>query len=318
MKDLLINIAGLSSEDLTTEVLRIILTDENYAVYQRLFYNYFFGDNINKSTKELKYEIITQKSFFEGRPDIIIEGGNEIYIIENKFYAGFSQGDQIKRYKDIINRYYKEFQRKEVLLLTTDGRKKFYEELLNNDGISIRFLSWNFLLDLFYSNDFLISALSNYIYYNFILQIEFSKKELEMLNTTEIPNTIDKLLKVVDKIKTQLQDIGFKVGRTSQSINFYGYFVENDVMKIWFGYGLLWWQECTKVISPLFIQIREDFSPVYKFDDNFISVLLKMGFFESGKNNWIKPIDSNLYKDETEMAKEIKKYFDELIKHIIK
>ena len=74
MRDLFIITEGLRLENLTTEILKIILEKDEYVSYQRLFYNYLLGRAVNKSTRELAFEIKSQEIFLEGRPDILIEG----------------------------------------------------------------------------------------------------------------------------------------------------------------------------------------------------------------------------------------------------
>ena len=119
-------IDGLSSEDLTTEMLSFFLDSPSYAPYQRLFYSLLFPNQELKSTEERLYEITTQR-VFEGaeRPDLVIEGEKEIVFIENKFYASFSRGNQMYTYFSRLINNFKE-KEKYLILLTIKARKELY------------------------------------------------------------------------------------------------------------------------------------------------------------------------------------------------
>jgi hypothetical protein len=99
MDNFLDRIDGLSSENLTTEVLGFLLDSSTYAPYQRLFYSLIFPGSELQDTEERQFDVTTQMSFEEyGRPDIVIENERQVIFIENKFYASFSLDNQMYRY----------------------------------------------------------------------------------------------------------------------------------------------------------------------------------------------------------------------------
>jgi hypothetical protein len=319
MKELLINIAGLYSEDLTTEVLRIILKDIGYSVYQRLFYNYMFDNSINKNTSEYGFTIETQRSFLEGIPDIIIYDDNVVYIIENKFYAEFSQGNQILRYQNLLEEHFKKQKVKKIYLLVLKNRKPYYESELTKQQLKkepqISFIIWEEVLSIFSSNNFLIESLSEYIKYKYLIELEITKEELMIYKNKNFANAINDLKILIEQTKDELGSMGFKTGRMSQSINYYGFMIENNNVCTWVGYGLQWWLASEEIITPLFMQIRDLFKPNPEFDDKFKKKLIELKFKDIGQEGWIKPYNTVLFHEKFKLVNEIKIDLDELTKY---
>lgn len=307
MKDLLLDIAGLNSEDLTTEILRIILIKEEYAVYQKLFFNSLFKNNENKSTIELRFEIKSQEVFEEGRPDLIILGEKEVIVIENKFYAGFSKGDQITRYRKIMDKYFPGF-KKRLYIITLAERVKDYSDQLRAMNENADFLIWEDVLKLFKSDNFLIQALTGYIEEVFLKKIDIRKEDEMFYKTKAAAEAMDKLKTIVDQARNELSRRQLPTGRMSQSINFYGFYVGYEKVTVWFGYGLPWWSNKNLVddrVTPLFIQIRDVFSPNPPFDDTIKDKLENAGFISIGQEGFIRPISVDLFNDTLRLATEI-------------
>ena len=110
-----------------------------------------------------------------------------------------------------------------------------------------------------------------------------------MFNNKTIPDTIEKIIIIVEKIRNILQNNGLSVGRMIQSINYYGFFIENDSFKVWFGYALPWWNKVNSNISPLFMQIKPEWNREVEFNDNFNKTLKELGFILLEDFDWIKP-----------------------------
>jgi PD-(D/E)XK nuclease superfamily protein len=162
-------IEGNKSEDLTTAILAYVLSSDGYRPYRKLFFREVLGLPVLRSHT---YEVSSQVNLPDyGKPDIVISGPTEIIVIENKFFAEFSQGDQVKRYVEyLVND--SAFTEKRLILLTVKSRapyllNKIREQLLCDDinhhleekGIRFETLHWEEILSLFQSNDFLVSGM---------------------------------------------------------------------------------------------------------------------------------------------------------------
>lgn len=306
MKDLFLNTQGLYSEDLTTEILKIILEKDEYASYQRLFYNYLLGRLENKSTKELGYEIRAQESYLEGRPDIVIAGKDSVFIIENKFFASFSGGNQITRYQQIIDTNFKDYSEKRLFVLTIDGRKAEYQNQLVANNESADFLIWEEILRLFESDNFLIQALTGYIEQTFLIKVEFTKELLYMLQNKNTAEAINNVSLLIDKVKPEFLNYGLNVGSSrGSSINYKGYYLDNGRLTTWFGYGLQWWLDSKETITPIFLQIRKEFTPNPEFSESFVKQLEQLGFYSIAKDGFIKPYSVELFTNSIELVKTV-------------
>lgn len=313
MQDLLINIDGLSSENLTTEILRYVLVNDDFLIYQRVFYNYLIG--INKTTLENNFDVLTQMRYTTyGIPDMIISNDSEAYIIENKFYAPYSGDNQISRYIDILNKHYHSIPMKKVFLFTIKNRKDYYESLIKNDltknGLVayiplVEFKFWEDLLELFKSNNFLIDNLSYYINKSFIQSIKFKDMNITSLSSQITPESLKMLWQLIDSVKSKLKTTGVSVERTSQSINFYGYNCKNPKFDIWFGYFFpLWNYEYEKnKITPIYLQLKKTWIDKPVTNPDFESKMIKHGFIFNQEYEWVKPYDINLLKDEAALVK---------------
>jgi hypothetical protein len=207
---------GLSSEDLTTEILRYILVSPEFAPYQRLFYSRLFSSvepTQLKSTDDYGFSVSTQVSYDKyGRPDLIIENENRLVVIENKFYAEFTNDDQIRRYFQFLCST-TNFEEKFLILLTIKDRSDYYynrilqqfskdlpepslqafDTFTAQNNIIFRILSWDDLLEDFDSPEFLITNLKNYIYGKFIKSSTLDDDELKLVQGSEVPKLFEDL-----------------------------------------------------------------------------------------------------------------------------
>ena len=168
MKDLFINLAGLHSENLTTEILKIILTEPGYEIYSQTFFSYLLeGTNFNFEGNN-KYSIDSQLRTEKGIPDLVIVGDESMFIVENKFFANFSGDDQVIRYLDILKDNPSK-KNKKLFILTIKRQHRLYDELIDlqlqkcnrlAEKLNIDFKFWDDILLLFQSNNFLIEALT--------------------------------------------------------------------------------------------------------------------------------------------------------------
>ncbi len=318
MSSFLLKIDGLSSENLTSEVLSYILTNENYSVYQRLFYNYLLENNKNLDTTELGFDITTQETFPKfGIPDILIKNSNEVYIIENKFYAPYSGENQLSRYCKILKTYFSTYTTRKIFILTIKNRLKYYKSLIKSDinkniedlkNIEIKYILWEELLHLFKSNDFIINNLDKYIKEKYLTNIIFKKQEMEILKNKNTPETLQKLFDFVVRVREILNTRDYKTGRIGQSYQFYGFFIELNDINVWFGYFLTAWLSLNNEIStPFYAQIRNEWiKTTNNMDSRFEENLRKVGFKKDSELEWLKPFD-------VEMINDVELFTEELI-----
>jgi hypothetical protein len=160
----------------------------------------------------------------------------------------------------------------------------------------------------------LIEALKGYIDYKFLINVEITKEEIMIYQNKNFAKALDDLKKLVEKTRVELDSMNFKTNRLSQSINYYGFYVGNDKITAWFGYGLKWWLDSQKVVTPLFLQVRDLFEPNPPFDENFRSKLVELEFLNIGEEGWIKPFNVDLFNQKTGLSTEIQKDIDSLTK----
>lgn len=327
MEDFLISIDGLRSEDLTSEILSYILNKQEYSVYQRMFYNYLIEKHINKDTQELDFKVTTQVSFPNfGRPDILIKNDSDVFLIENKFYAPYSYGNQISRYFKLLQSAdFDGYKNKAICLLTIESRLPHYKKIIEDDikslsnidrTIKLKYLTWNKLLHLFKSNDFIIGNLSNYIYRNFLIDITINEKEMKILKDISTPQAIQKVFDIISRIRSNLNNEGFSTGRMSQSIIFFGFNIELLKCTVWFGYFFTAWQddsfmECT----PIYMQIKAEWVHSKIVNLNLEKTLRKNGFIKDKSNEWMRPFKVELFDQAENLTMEVRNILNMLEKH---
>ncbi|MCG9874333.1 MAG: PD-(D/E)XK nuclease family protein [Leptospiraceae bacterium] len=250
------SIERLSNDNLIAESLAYILNHPEFSIYQKIFYSHLLSIADHKDTEEWEFEISTQdfnQNF--GIPDLVIQNDNLIIIIENKFWAEFSQNDQYWRYTQILLAK-KDFEKKFLVLLCLKCKLDYFKikiynqfqskgiamtneseliSYLNMNGITPIFIIWEDIIDLFKSNNLLTQSMEFFINSRYINLIKMQKDDLVMLNSKIIPNFLFSLWGTVDQVKGILLEEKFNVGRTGQSRSFYGYTIYFDWGSLWFG-----------------------------------------------------------------------------------
>lgn len=326
MDNFLLSIAGLSSENLTTEVLRYILENDAYKIYQKVFFNYLFDDDKNLDSSGYSFTITTQGHYKDGIPDLLIENDNYAIIIENKFYAPYSGGNQISNYINILNKEFRHIENRTVYLLTIRARLEYYKKLVQEDvgklsekekdGVDVKFIIWEELLRRFESGDFIISHLTEYIKKKFLYEIKFKKEELELLSNENVPAALDKLYTSISKLRDLIDgDEQFKVGRIGQSYNYYGFMIESKYYKVWFGSALtLWREKINGTLTPLHMQYRM----IWVKDLLVTEQMLKeVGFTYNNLEEWVRPFKADLINEPEKLKLEILCVLENLDKMLI-
>jgi len=329
-------IDGLSSEDLTTEMLGFILSSPTYTPYQRLFYSLVLSDGMLKDTQERQYEITTQMSFQEfGRPDMLIENDNQVILIENKFYAPFSLDNQIYRYYSFLKDNYTS-KEKYLILLTIKDRIELYlkdirkqfeahltsdksDELINfcsENGVSFQTLSWEDIFRLFGAEDVIIANLKNYIQSKYITSTILKEREIAMINSKEVPMLMDKLWAGIDKIRDMLSGENYKVLRTTQSRIFYGFAVERFWGKVYVEYYHYSWLNYD---TPYMMQIRSDWVDHNYRSQDLETHLKSIDFIYDKNMEYVLPIvikEADIAGSAVEAVKDKLKELDNLFEQL--
>jgi len=292
-------IEGQKSEDLTTCVLSYILQQPINKSYRKILLNHIFPHKYFSEINQFDNLLINTQVELNGfgRADLVVENEDVIIIIENKFYAEFSGGDQIKCYVDYLKNDTRRI--KCMCLLALSEREKYYTkcikdmygiravqnnidvicDYLKGYSIDFSFISWEKLLDSFSSDYFLIKELKNYIYHNYLTDTTLLQSEIEMINKDEIPVLMEKIWNSIDKVKTHLSSDGYNTKRTSQSRIFYGFPIEEKWGQIWLEYYHNPW---IKYKTPFIIHIREEWiNSEYKdISKDIIILLISIGFIK--------------------------------------
>ncbi|WKZ70878.1 MAG: PD-(D/E)XK nuclease family protein [Melioribacteraceae bacterium] len=301
MSRLFLDTAGITGEDLTTELLKIILTDKKYSPFQKLFYNRFLQKTEFKSTEDFLFEVESQNVFEEGRPDLLIYNDEEVYCLENKFYADFSSKDQLIRYHTLLqnNDSFKKCSIKKVYLLTIEKRKKYYEYLIDSllDSGSredkkfsdlFEFIFWEDILELWKSDDCIINALQEYIYDLYIKEINFSSEEIMLLKDQNVPELLDKFYKLISQVRDEITKRGFVATSIRSSYKWWGFYIDLNKVKVWFGFGTDLWKMSDDFISPIGIQIQKSSVSNSMAADKIRNELEPLNFNIHSQLYWIK------------------------------
>jgi hypothetical protein len=126
---------------------------------------------------------------------------------------------------------------------------------------------------------------------------ELTQEEKMILQNPQIPSAINKLFNFIDELRNHVSANKLDVGRMTQSYNYYGFYIEAEKIRLFFGYFLPLWENFK---TPIFLHILEDWIKENNKDN--IKKILKDNFFifEKG-HHFIRPfkIDSiESWKDE--------------------
>lgn len=318
MKENIFNVVeGLTGENLTTAVLKYLLENE---INQKIFIN-MVKAKINDIIEYDQNSIVTAQSGIAqiGRFDLKIDTKNYILIIENKFFASSSKGDQIKRYIGYLKKECPSYKKRILLVITIKDRLFFYknsilEEFrysswndlkikLKDEGIEIDLLAWDDLLDLFSENVEIINEIREFIKIRYISQTILNKEELSMINTEHIPDILEKYWNSVGKLRDNWDFEQFNTGRMSQSQRYFGFYVKKKNNEIWIGYSHEMWKIYGK---PFIIQINVQESNKYGEEYK------KLGYKFIKGMGYILLFSSNTEDPYSDLSKQTKRAIEKL------
>ena len=271
-------VEGKRSEDLATEVLAFIFQSQSFAPLQKLIYQWLLADGAARSTVERGFDVTTQESHpGQGRLDLTIRGDEVRIIVESKFDADFSQGDQLRRYVSILRGFDEKL--RILAILCPERNRLFYEahslqqfytdlgqvdalpglecELSSRYGIVLKFLTWDHLLTLLECDSVLVAELIEFVRNRALTPVEFLAKELSMIMSDQIPNILISVFAAIDQVRGRLV-ADFVGGRMSQSREWYGFNVDHHGLRFWFGYSLRHW---SRIKTPFLLQFNSSWTP---------------------------------------------------------
>jgi hypothetical protein len=323
-------IEGLTSENLTSEVLAFVLRERMYAPVQRLFFSYLLNDGTSRSTSERDFSIATRLRYQGyGEPDILISGTDSMILIENKFYAPYSGIDQLSRYFRLLKVHpdFKEIPKKALVLLTPSGRVDLYlaeiirdfaavnkrvvdlpslRSMLDREGITFRILEWQEILRLFESADFVLSSLSAFIKDSFIKEVKLMENEMQLLQSEAFPAALQKVLDGVMLARERVHALGTdtKSSRFTQSIDVYGFYAKSRISGAWFGYYRQLWTKY-KPLTPLYLQFRPEWVQDQAYVEARHKPILMERFLFDETFQFIKPYPVRTLNDIDSLATEL-------------
>lgn len=294
---------GRRSEDLATQALAFVLESPAFRELQRLFYERILQDRLLLCSRSRQFRVATQESDPRlGRPDLKIEGEETLILLENKLSALFSGGDQLRRYVEILENagratrvlvlvcpgHLRSRYQHDALSQFTEGETPFlsFEALqdhLRTKGITLLVVPWEEVLRILDSGHVLVSELMAFLRERFLVHIQISRQEVQRIMDSEIPVLLQKILAMVDRIKGEIGQQDIEVGRSSQSINVYGFNLTRGGYHFWFGYFLPEWRQYG---TPLFLQSNPHWG--VRVPDE--ARLLQVGFIRDERCGLLLPV----------------------------
>lgn len=297
-------IEGKRSEDLATEALSFVLQSSRYPPLQKLIYRWLFDDELTKSTAERAFEITTQESHVgEGRLDLTIRGVDLTVIVENKFDAEFSQGNQLRRYVDILDR--ESAERRILILLCPERYRNHYEgealnqfpsqlgaprtlaelqhELMMRSGIEFLVRTWDELLDHLRCDCVLVSELIDFVRDRVLAPVTFSAEDLNMILSDRIPKLLSSIYNAVNHVRDRLPN-DFTGQRMGQSRELHGFLIDHQGFRFWFGYSFKQWP---LIKTPFSLQFNHKWLP---FNERISEASLLQHGFAKADNDYVFPV----------------------------
>jgi len=133
-------------------------------------------------------------------------------------------------------------------------------------------------------------------------------EELKALESKVYAEALDKLLKIIDRLRERIHSDPFdtKKFRMSQSINSYGFYINIKQMYAWFGYirSPLYLQA---PYTPLYLQVRLAWITDDKVDKEKLSQKLQRMFKSDPTYEYVKAYPVSCLDDLDKFAEELRK-----------
>lgn len=230
-----------------------------YKFFKDIFFDLVFKENLLKN--ELTHDDIkTQQSYGDhGRPDLVIENKNCLYLVEIKVYNTARTPNQPSNYlKYLLEKNLKE--KACIFLLTKDyydqaGCLKDFETFHKehpNSKILTNIIYWEDLLIKLKNTE--VAKLSPIFQeyqklleqWFFIPNTNFSHQNIQTMYSDQIPNTLRKVIDLIFKTKTEIQKRGYSVKDSlDKYFEEHGFYIKNKQGEeiLFFGCWLPFWEK---------------------------------------------------------------------------
>ncbi len=307
--------SGLRGEDVSTEILAYMLSPDGHGTLQRRHFvplqKLFFLRVCGKarSSADLGAEVVTQQAFDVGIPDALILIDDALILVENKLGSYLSGDNQLIRYLEVLKdnpgitrafpTFAPELVTRRVLVLLAPRSIAFasvrqseeralrdhgvtFAQLCEESRVSFVRLDWEDLVGDLDMGDALQRELAFYVQ-DYIEQ-EMTMSEREALKNTDVPAALEKLFARLSGIQARLTVAGYRAGRMGQSYNYYGFSIEHEALKLWFGYSLPQWGTYG---TPVFLQLREEWVTAVR--EPVVEAIQRSRFIKDERLEWVLP-----------------------------
>lgn len=252
MKTLFEETEGKYGEDLTTAIFKYCCSTDEFRQF------------INSKLIRIDQNTIIndQKRIKNGRFDLLIENTDEYYIIENKFFASFTNVNnkhQLKRYYDWL--LASDYSKRELIVLTIKRRKKeveeFFDQLNADNRIATRILLWEDIVVFCKgAENIVLKELAYFVDRKYLKEINIEEEKIMKLFDKEIATTYNDLIKMINKIHDLLKDELSNVGnlKNDEKVS-YGFYFHKEKKEYWIGFDPSFW---VKTGIPIDFQYRAD------------------------------------------------------------
>ncbi len=127
-----------------------------------------------------------------------------------------------------------------------------FTEYLRDNSIKFQTIEWETVIGWLDKRDGLQKEL--FLFVEDFLSQELTEGEKMALQNPEIPTSLRKLFRNIAAISSEVQAKKWKIGRMTQSYLWYGFNIETDMTRLYFGYSIPLWEECK---TPVILQVKE-------------------------------------------------------------
>ena len=248
------------NENTFTELFRNIM---RFKIFRREFLSLIDYDF---SCEDLDFESFsTQKTTQNVRPDLVISTPTLDIFVEIKVWNTALTVNQPNGYLKALEESNKD--NKILVLLTPKNYKHLsnYNDILlkTKSNIKTQTIFWSDIIEkidqeeIFQGNSLLSEYRELLREWFEPKQIEINNKFLEIMNSPDTPNSLEKLTDLINQIKTELQKSGVEITRNRTNIlNEYGFYSDTgDSYSLYVGEWFYYWKETG---NPFCIAIKTD------------------------------------------------------------
>jgi hypothetical protein len=150
--------------------------------------------------------------------------------------------------------------------------------------ITLHVVTWEELLRLLDSSNFLVTEFVLFIKERFLVHVEFTAQEVQRIMSTEIPELLQKIFTLVNRVKGEIEGNGIEAGRSTQSVRYWGFNLFKNGRCFYFGYMFNHW---IKYETPLFLHV----TPRWEGNENLEEEhLIQSGMLKESEGEFLLPV----------------------------